>query len=218
MMRRNNTSHSFSDAKFNNLCAHYKDTYDIHLASVKQRDMLFYALLVVLALFSLQFTSSELVNNALCGLAKKQLDLTINKSPNLLSTLLWFLLFGLSSKYYQTVIQIERQYDYIHYLEEFINTKYYGTRAFTREGKSYLDKYPLFSNWTCLLYTLAFPTIILLCIVIRIYYELKSYETLGASLVPIFTSYLLIGTSTILYLGKLHGPSILKLFRRRGHP
>ena len=215
-MPQNSTVIALSDAEFSNLCSHYKDTYEIHLASVKQRDMLFYALLVMLALFSLQFTSSELVNNALCGLVKKQLDMTIDNRSNLFSTLLWFLLFGLSSKYYQIVIQIDRQYNYIHYLEEIINTKYAGTRAFTREGKSYLEKYPLFSNWICLLYTLAFPIIVLLCIVIRIYFELKNYETLGASLVPMFISYLLIGTSTFLYLGKLHGASILKVLRIRG--
>lgn len=218
MMQQNNISSSFSDAKFYNLCSHYKDTYDIHLATVKQRDVLFYGLLAVLALFSLQFTSSELVNNALCNIVKKQLDLTIDNRSNLLSTILWFLLFGLSSKYYQIVIQIERQYDYIHSLEEIINAEYDGTTAFTREGKSYLEKYPLFSNWICLLYTMVFPTIILMCIAVRIFSELKNFEAMGVSLAPMFISYLLIGTSTILYLGKLHGSSVLKFFRRRGHP
>lgn len=178
--------------------------------------MLFYALLIVLALFSLQVTSSEFVNNALGSLVKKQLDISIDKRSNLFSTLLWFLLFGLSSKYYQIVLQIERQYDYIHHLEEIINNKYVGTRAFTREGKSYLGEYPLFSNWIWILYSLAFPLIILLCITIRIHGELKNYEIIGLSLMPMFISYLLVGTSTILYLGKLHGASILKIPRISG--
>jgi len=215
-MPQNSTDISLSDAEFNNLCSHYKDTYEIHLASVKQRDLLFYALLAVLALFSLQFTSTELVNNALVGLVKKQIEISIDKNSSLFATLLWFLIFGLSSRYYQIVIQIERQYDYIHHLEEALNSRYNGTRLFTREGKSYLNEYPLFSNWVWILYTLAFPLIILLCIVIRIYGEVKNYETLGLSLVPMFISYLLVGTSTLLYLGKLHGSSILNLFRRRG--
>ena len=206
---------SLGEIEFNNLCSHYKDTYEIHLSTIKQRDMLFYALLVMLALFSLQITSTDLVNSALSSYVNKQLDISIDKNSNLFGTLLWLLLFGFSSKYYQTVIQIERQYDYIHHLEEIVSSRYAGTRAFTREGKSYLDEYPLFSNWIWLLYTLAFPLIILLCIAIRIYGELARYETLGLSLVPCFVSYLLVGTSTILYIGKLHCSSLCKLLTWR---
>ena len=134
-----------------------------------------------------------------------------DKNSNLLGTLLWLLLFGFSSRYYQTVIQIERQYDYIHHLEELISKRYPNTRAFTREGKSYLDEYPIFSNWIWLLYTLAFPLIILTCIVIRILGELEVYETLSLSLIPSFVAYLLVGTSTVLYIGKLHLSGVRKL-------
>ena len=210
-MQQSNLGASLSEAEFNNLCSHYKDTYEIHLASIKQRDTLFYALLVILALFSLQVTSTELVNSALSGFINKQLDISIDKNSNLLGTLLWLLLFGFSSRYYQTVIQIERQYDYIHHLEELISKRYPNTRAFTREGKSYLDEYPIFSNWIWLLYTLAFPLIILTCIVIRILGELEVYETLSLSLIPSFVAYLLVGTSTVLYIGKLHLSGVRKL-------
>jgi hypothetical protein len=214
-MQRSNVGCSLDEARFNNLCSHYKDTYEIHLSSIKQRDTLFYALLVILALFSLQVTSTELVNSALSGYIDKQFDISIDKNSNLFGTLLWLLLFGFSSRYYQTVIQIERQYDYIHHLEEIIGNKYPGTRAFTREGKSYLDEYPIFSNWVWLLYTLAFPLIVLLCIVIRIYGELENFETLGLSLIPGFVSYLLVGTSTVLYIGKLHSSWLRKLLTWR---
>jgi hypothetical protein len=214
-MPQASSSRNLDEAKFNNLCSHYKDTYEIHLSSIKQRDTLFYALLVILALFSLQVTSAEFVNSALSGYINKQLDISIDKNSNLLGTLLWLLLFGFSSRYYQTVIQIERQYDYIHHLEELISKKYANTRAFTREGKSYLDEYPMFSNWIWLLYTLAFPLIILTCIVIRILGELEIYETLGLSLIPSFISYLLVGTSTVLYIGKLHLSGLRKLLTHR---
>lgn len=210
-MQQSNFGTSLGEAEFNNLCSHYKDTYEIHLSSIKQRDTLFYALLVILALFSVQVTSTDLVNSALSGYVNKQLDITIDKNSNLFGTLLWLLLFGFSSRYYQTVIQIERQYDYIHHLEEIIGSRFTGTRAFTREGKSYLGEYPLFSNWIWLLYTLAFPLIILLCIIIRIQGELEIYEKLRLALIPGFVSYLLVGTSTILYIGKLHGSMLQKL-------
>lgn len=201
---------SLGEAEFNNLCSHYKDTFEIHLASIKQRDMLFYALLVILALFSLQAVSTDMVNSAISSWTTKQLDISIDKNSNLFGTLLWLLLFGVTSKYYQTVIHIERQYEYIHHLEEIVSSRYAGTRAFTREGKSYLNEYPLFSNWMWMLYTIAFPSIILLCITIRIYGEMENYGKFGLSLTLCFILWLLVTTSTILYLNKIHGSSLSK--------
>jgi hypothetical protein len=211
MMQRSNQVTSLGEAEFNNLCSHYKDTYEIHLSTIKQRDTLFYALLVILALFSLQISSTELVNSALSGYVNKQLDITIEKNSNLFGTLLWLLLFGFSTRYYQTVIQIERQYNYIHHLEEIISGRFTGTRAFTREGKSYLGEYPLFSNWMWLLYTLAFPFIILLCIFFRIQFEVENHEKLGVALILGFISFFLVVISTILYIDKLHGSRPRKL-------
>jgi len=210
-MPQNNISQSLGAAEFNNLCSHYKDTYEIHLASIKQRDTLFYALLVILAFFSLQVTSADIVNGALSNYVNKEYSIANDKSSNLFGAMLWLLLFGISSRYYQVVIQIERQYDYIHHLEELLTQKYPGSRAFTREGKSYLEKYPLFSNWVWILYTVAFPFIILLSITLRIWGEVARFDVLGLGLAICFTCYLLVGTSTILYLGKLHKTFLSKL-------
>jgi len=109
------------EAKFNNLCTHYKNTYDVHLSSIKQRDMLFYVLLLILAFFSLQTSSSDFANGLMADLLAKQAGVTIDKNSTLLSSILWFLLFGTSSKYYQVVILIENQYSYLHGLEDMIN-------------------------------------------------------------------------------------------------
>lgn len=166
---------------------------------------------MILAFFSLQVTSADLVSGALSNYISKEFGVTVDKGSNLFGTLLWLLLFGVSSRYYQIVIQIERQYDYIHHVEELLNGKYAGSRAFTREGKAYLEKYPLFSNWVWFLYMAAFPLIILLSIALRIQGELARFDILGAGLAPGFVCYLLVGTSTILYLGKLHGAFLLKL-------
>lgn len=206
-----NSCDSLGEAEFNNLCSHYKDTFEIHLASIKQRDMLFYALLVILALFSLQVVSTDMVNSAISSWTTKQLDINIDKNSNLFGTLLWFLLFGFTSKYYQTVLYIERQYGYIHHLEEVISSKYAGTRAFTREGKNYLEEYPIFLDWIWILYTIAFPLIVLLCITVRIYGELENYDKFGLPLVLALVFYCLVGISTILYINKLHGSSLSKL-------
>jgi hypothetical protein len=216
-MPQNNVNQSIGEAEFSNLCSHYKDTYEIHLESIKQRNTLFYALLVLLAFFSLQITSADIVNGALSNYINKEYSIAIDTSSNLFGAMLWLLLFGISSRYYQIVVQIERQYDYIHHLEELLNQKYPGSKVFTREGKSYLEKYPLFSNWIWILYTVAFPFVILLSTTLRIIGEVAGVDVLGKGVIICVTCYLLVGISTILYLGKLHYGFLSKLLTKKSN-
>lgn len=153
------------EVKFNNLCSHYKDTFDIHQASIKQRDTLFYGLLIILAVFTLQLSSTEVVVSVVNDYVNKTTGIKLGKSADFISTLLWLLLLGFTTRYYQVVLEIERQYGYLHALEEKLNGYYPESKAFTREGKSYLSKYPLFSNWIWLLYTVFFPSLIIFCVI-----------------------------------------------------
>lgn len=200
------TQDTLLEAKFNNLCSHYKDTYDIHLSSIKQRDMLFYALLLISALFSLQTVSSDFTNGIITDFLSKQVGISIDKKSNLLSSVLWFLLFGTSIKYYQVVILIEKQYSYIHGLEEILSVYYENTIAFTREGKSYLNGYSILSNWAYITYTLIFPILIIYCIWLKITGEITYAKELYSYILTDFICYLLIGLSSSLYLIKIHEP------------
>lgn len=210
----NNNDIISNEAKFNNLCNHYKDSYEIHSATTKQRDRLFYALLIILALFSLQITSSDFIKSIIGELFYKQIGVRIDNNYSLFSTMLWLLLFGTTSKYYQVVVQIERQYDYIHHLEDELNINYNKTKIFTREGKSYLNEYPLFSSWMWFIYTLAFPILIIASIIVRIRWELASAGIFSFSQASSLLLYFLVGTSTILYMIKLHHTTITKLISK----
>lgn len=127
------------EAKFNNLCSHYKDTFDIHRGSIKQRDALFYGLLVILAVFTLQLSSTEVVVSVVNDYVNKTTGIKLGKSADFISTLLWLLLLGFTTRYFQVVLEIERQYGYLHALEERLNGYYSESNVFTREGKSYLS-------------------------------------------------------------------------------
>lgn len=208
MTLQNEMQNPLAEIEFANLCSHYKDTFDIQIGTIKQRDRLFYILLLILSFFSLQIMSGDLINGAISSYVNKQVGILIDDRSNLFGTILWFLVFGVSSRYFQIILQIERQYDYLHALEHMLNSHYEGTIAFTREGKTYNTNYPLFSNWMCFLYTVAFPVLILTCIIIRINIDLNALNTLGFKLLPAFLCYLLVGTSTILYMDKLHRPTI----------
>lgn len=191
---------SISDNDFNNLCSHYKDSYENHLSTIKKRDTLFFLLLIILGLFTFQISSAELINQAASNYINNLVYVSLDKSPGLISSLIWLFLFGFSARYYQTVIQINRQYSYIHELENLINKRYEGTKAFTREGSSYLEKYPLFLNWMSILYTLMFPLIIMASLTIKIRSEIiaNNMSWLSISCAGFIT------LSTIFYLFELH--------------
>lgn len=200
------------EAKFNNLCSHYKDSYEIHRSTIKQRDILFYGLLIILAIFTLQISSPETVVKIVNEYAEKTKGIKIGKNFEFISTLLWLMLLGFSTRYYQIVLEIERQYIYFHELEEEINSNYYSeSPAFTREGKAYLSKYPLFSNWVWLLYTLFFPSLIIVSIIARINNEIINMQAVDFNQLIYFTCYLIIGVSSILYIDRLHKSTIIDI-------
>lgn len=192
------------EAKFHNLCSHYKDSFDIHLSSIKQRDKLFYWLLVIMAVFTLQLSSTDIVVDIVNNYINNTVGIRLGGSTDFIATLLWLLFLGFTTRYYQIVLEIERQYGYLHALEEKLNGYYPETKAFTREGKSYLDKYPLFSKWMWLLYTVFFPILIIFSVVIRLSSEVKEIQYIGVNQIIDFVCCFIIIISSILYIHKLH--------------
>ena len=202
------------EAKFNNLCSHYKDTFDIHRASTKQRDTLFYVLLVILAVFTLQLSSVEMVVGFVNDYVNKTTGIKLGKGADFISTLLWLVLLGITTRYYQVVLEIERQYGYLHVLEEKLNEYYPETKVFTREGKSYLSKYPLFSNWVWLLYTLFFPSLIVFSVIMKMNSEISEMKSIEVNQFIDFVCYLIIATSSVLYIYRLHESGIQNITNR----
>jgi hypothetical protein len=96
---------------------------------------------------------------------------------------------------------VERQYSYIHKVEEKLN-KELGEKVITREGEDYLYKYPLFSNWMGLLYTIVFPLLLLVISGTKIVTELRHDWSINLFLDCTF--FLLLAISIILYLIMLH--------------
>lgn len=207
------------EAKFNNLCSHYKDSFDINRATIKQRDRLFYGLLVILAVFTLQISSADTVARIANEYVAKTSGVKIGNSVDFISTLMSLLLLGFSTRYFQVVLEIERQYGYLHSIEEQLNNYYLGSSAFTREGRSYLSKYPLFSNWVWFLYTCLIPCLILFSVVSKITsekitFEIATMNSISFNQIIDFSCYLIIGISLILYAYRLHESSIVNLTSR----
>ncbi|MCB9059957.1 MAG: hypothetical protein H6622_00375 [Halobacteriovoraceae bacterium] len=74
---------------------------------------------------------------------------------------MWFLLMITSLKYFQVTTLIEKQYKYIHSLENEFKILY-GKEVINREGYSYLKNYPLISSYAHFIYVWFFPVFLIL--------------------------------------------------------
>lgn len=190
------------EARFVSLASHYKDTFEFHIKTIKDRNRLFFYLLIILVFFLVQFKDSSLIQQLCNSLLQKNTGANL-QFAKFTPVLLWFLLMGTSLRYFQINIQIERQYSYIHSLEEELNKHYPNSAAFTREGRSYLSDYPIFSNWLCFLYAWVFPLALLGAVITRMYVDITSWPPTYLD-ITCFIAYEITGASTILYLIGMH--------------
>lgn len=180
-----------SEIKFQVLHEHYLDTFQIIKDSIKLRDRLIALVILILAILVFySFWPSNSIT-ALSHVIEGKLGVLININPNFLGSIIWFSLLAVVIRYTQIVVYIERQYAYIHNIEEELSKNYNNKIVFTREGKNYLNKYPLYSDWICFLYTVIFPVILLSIVLLKIVNEWISW---GCS----FSFLLFLNTVTVL--------------------
>ena len=120
---------------------HYRDTCTVIQNQRRARDRYFYFVVAVLAVALFDWATPEGFAGAV--------------------SVLWFLLLGLTVRYCQAALGIERQYTYVHQLEATL-ARHVGS-GFTREGEAYLSDYPVFLTWAHYLYSLVFPVLLVVC-------------------------------------------------------
>lgn len=160
---------------------HYKETFNNIQDYLKLRDRLFAYVLLIVTLMLFQMYSPSGSTGAISELLTKKLELKTLIDISFLSSIIWFALLSLVVRYYQTVVYIERQYNYIHTIEDQLSPEY-DRKAFTREGDSYLKNYPLFSSWTWILYTIVFPTLLSVIVVVKTIGEIRQTEGINVLL------------------------------------
>lgn len=191
------------DIKFQILTAHYKDTFDFLQNKLKQRDRLFVGVLCILILMLFQLYTPQEALKVVSQFISTKLNIKTQIDLLFIQSVIWFGLLAAVLKYFQTVIFIERQYNYIHRLEEQISKEYSG-RAFTREGMSYLKNYPIYLSWASFLYTIFFPILLVLIIISKIIYEFRIYSFKSKLYLFNGVIFCFILISTILYVMVLH--------------
>lgn len=191
------------DAKLQLLHDHYKDTFSYIRGYLKLRDRLFVLILIVVTLMLFQVYSPAESSEAVSQFITKKLELKSPIDITFIGSIIWFSLLSLVVRYFQTVVHIERQYTYIHQIEEQLSAQY-ENKAFTREGKSYLKDYPLFSSWAWILYTIVFPVLLLVLVIVKIVGEISQARSILLLLSINVAIALFIILSTLFYLLMVH--------------
>lgn len=184
---------------------HYKESFSYIREREKQRDRLFLILIGLFALLILEIQYPADFGGALgkVSVSGAQLDLSALPLPGLLSAS-WVLTLAIALRYCQAAINAERQYAYLHRLEEKISRELGDEELYRREGKSYLDDYPLFQDWVWICYVFLFPVIAMLATVVLIGLELTGlpYPSLSKMLDTVIAMAIVVS----FYLYRWHPP------------
>jgi hypothetical protein len=74
-------------------------------------------------------------------------------------------------RYCQASTNVERQYKYLHTLEDKISAELQDDELYGREGRAYKSEYPLFSWWAWRFYVVVLPVIAIIATGVLIYQE-----------------------------------------------
>lgn len=145
---------------------HYKDTFSKIKECEKQRNRLFFIVIGFLGLLVLQLMYSialsevvKQINILGCSLNLKEIPISV------LVSLTWTFFSMILLRYYQIIVQVDKQYSYLHDLEENLSNSLGESKIISRESSGYLtDKYSWFRHWIWIFYTAIYPVIIIVSI------------------------------------------------------
>lgn len=180
---------------------HYRDTCGVMQSQRASRDRYFYLVIAVLAVALFDVATPQGFANVIGDVLKSQLNLVTAPDLAYVRSILWFMLLGLTVRYSQVTLNLERQYDYVHDLEAVLQQHVH--EVFRREGGAYLEKYPRFLDWAHFLYTVVFPLLLCMVAMVWTYRQIPTWPWPGTAWFNLAITVLLL-ISVGLYLETLH--------------
>ncbi|WP_319779606.1 hypothetical protein [Maridesulfovibrio sp.] len=150
-----------SDSQFECFVNHYSESCQYMKKTQDLRDKYFFYLVLAASVFASQFESSQLAKDIILLFLPAKKNLSNLIIFQYFSSLMWFVVTLLTVKYYQTHVNLEKQYSYIHKLETEIQSVCSCDFVFTREGKAYFSKNSFTSEYISLLFRRVFPLALL---------------------------------------------------------
>jgi hypothetical protein len=183
---------------------HYKNSVESAQSRRQTRDRLLMALVALIALLLFDVGAPQDFDNAAADILRAQLQLSRAPDLSYIRSLLWFGLLAVTVRYFQSVIGLEREYDYLHDIEKLFEA-HFDPPAFQREGKAYLRDYPPFLKWADRLYKIGVPSMIGVVTIAWTLRRITSAEPLR----PLLALDLLIAVAIVVAIG-MYLPLVFK--------
>lgn len=153
---------------------HYKETFARLREIESSRDRLFLWVIGLFTLLSIEIGYPAAIGGALgkLSIAGGELNLQALPLPALLN-ITWVLTLAMGLRYCQSTILVNRQYPYLHSLEDAIAPEFGEDDIYRREGKVYLREYPLLLDVAWFAYGILFPLIVMFATCGLIIWELS---------------------------------------------
>jgi hypothetical protein len=159
------------DAPLSIVHDHYKETFVLIRERERLRDRSFGFLIALFALLALEVYYPAQVGASIGVLHLLGTDIDLKQLPvALLIDATWVFALTIALGYCRTAAHVERQYPYLHHLEDWMSRALGDDSLYRREGRTYLSDYPAFLNWAWFSYVIVFPLIVVLgCLVLVIH-------------------------------------------------
>ncbi len=157
---------------------HYKDTFSWLRKYLTSRDKYFFYLVCLVTILFFNSWLPYDFNSFTKIILKEKVGISDFSNFMLIDSLLLFSILSISIKYFQANLLIERQYSYIHHIEKKLSSKLTYFNIF-REGKGYLNNYPIFSSIVHRIYTIGFPVLLMILVGFKWYYIVYSVKITG---------------------------------------
>ena len=172
--------------KTNILYDHYKDTFLLQKDNEKNRNKLFIVLCICILILMLMIVYPNNIYDNIQELFMDKLGISINFELKVLEAFNWFIISYITIRYYQINANIEKNYKYIHHIENELEKKH--KLPIYREGRNYLNQYPMFLTFSYIFYKYVFPILFSLCIVTKIIFNIINKLSLPFLIISILAT------------------------------
>ena len=163
-----------ADTKIDVLHDHYKESFKLIREREKSRDKAFLWIVLLLGLLFLGVQYPTLIKAMFTEVSGSGFKFNPAEVPiGILASITWVIMFIMTVRYFQFCITVDRQYNYLHLLEDKISDSINEKDVYRREGKAYRSEYPAFTWWARIFYTILFPAVSMLVMIIIIKSEYK---------------------------------------------
>jgi hypothetical protein len=156
---------------------HYKESFSYIREREKERDRLFLILIALFALLALEIQYPINFKGAVGTLSFLGIELNVDALPlPAFLTATWVTVLVITLRYCQASTNVERQYKYLHMLEDKISAELQDDELYRREGKAYKRDESPFRWWVRRFYVVVLPVIAIIATGALLYEEWTRLE------------------------------------------